>query len=271
MKILLTTLVLSLALVGNVEAGRKKTVKPKAQPVKHIIRTYVPEFSAKSYLIADSTGTVLREHDMNTVMPIASITKLMIGILAAEQNLDEHLPIPTSREVQSRIPYRITTLTRRELLTLALVKSDNLAAQVLCDNLPNCIGAMNAKATSLGMSNTRFDEPTGLSSENVSTANDLLKLMLAASRNRTVSYISSMKEAEIETDKNPIRIKNTNPLTFTMDVILSKTGYTIPAGGCLVMTINSVVGPRILILLGSKNARTRVPDMERLVKGLDNN
>jgi D-alanyl-D-alanine endopeptidase (penicillin-binding protein 7) len=130
---------------------------------------------------------------------------------------------------------------------------------------------MNAKAVELGMLHTHFDEPTGLSSENVSTANDLLKLMLAAASNPTVSHISSMKEAAIETDKNPIKIKNTNPLTYTMDVVLSKTGYTVPAGGCLVMTINSIVGPRIFILLGSKNARTRVPDMERLVKGLDNN
>jgi D-alanyl-D-alanine carboxypeptidase len=95
--------------------------------------------------------------------------------------------------------------------------------------------------------------------------------MLAAAANPTVSHISSMKEAAIETDKTPIKIKNTNPLTHTMDVVLSKTGYTVPAGGCLVMTINSIVGPRIFILLGSKNAKTRVPDMERLVKGLDNN
>jgi len=269
MKILLTTLVLSLALIGNAEAGRKKVTKQK--PIKQIIRTYVPEFSAKSYLIADSSGTVLREHSIDTVMPIASISKLMIGILAAEQNLDEHLAVPRERSVQSSIPFRVSTLSRKELLTLALVKSDNLAAQVLCDNLPNCIDVMNSRAASLGMSHTHFNEPTGLSIDNVSTANDLLKLMLAATNNSIVSHISSMKEAEIETDKAPIKIKNTNPLTYTMDVILSKTGYTNPAGGCLVMTINSVVGPRILILLGSRNAKTRVPDMERLVKGLDNN
>jgi len=208
---------------------------------------------------------------MDVVMPIASISKLMIGMLASEQDLNEELLVPRSRTVQSSIPHRVSALSRKELLTLALVKSDNLAAQILCDNLPDCVNAMNAKAAELGMSNTHYDEPTGLSRENVSTASDLLKLMLAAANNPTVSHISSLREAEIETGKAPIRIKNTNPLTYTMDVILSKTGYTAPAGGCLVMTINSVVGPRILILLGSRNAKTRIPDMQKLVKGLDNN
>lgn len=256
MRILLTTLALSLAFVNSAEAGRKKTA---------------PEFSAKSYLIADSDGTVLKEQSSDAVMPIASISKLMVGLLATEQELNESLSVPDIRTVQSSIPRNVTSLTRMELLTLSLVKSDNLAAQTLCTHLPNCIDAMNTKASELGMSNTHFVEPTGLSKENVSTASDLLRLLLTAVNNSTMTHISSMPVAEIPTAKKPIKINNTNPLTSKLDIILSKTGYTTPAGGCLVMIINSMVGQRILILLGSKNAKTRIPDMERLVKGLDNN
>lgn len=257
MRILLTAITLAIALVGNADAARKKT--------KYVI----PEFSAKSYLIADSAGSVLKEHDMDAIMPIASISKLMVGLLTSEQNLDETLSIPDERLVHSTIPRRITSLTRRELLTLALVKSDNLASQILCTNLPNCIEKMNLKAAEIGMSKTKFVEPTGLSPENISTANDLLKLLLVAIQDHAVSQISSMNYVEIPTDKLPIKVRNTNPLTGKMDISLSKTGYTKPAGGCLVMILNSTVGQRILILLGSRDSRTRIPDMERLVKGLD--
>ena len=257
MRILLTAITLAVALVGNADAARKKP------------RYVIPEFSAKSYLIADSAGSVLKEHDIDAIMPIASISKLMMALLASEQNLEDVLLIPNQRLVQSNIPQRVTSLTRRELLILALVKSDNLAAQVLCTNLPDCIEKMNSKATEIGMSSTKFVEPTGLSAKNISTANDLLKLMLIAAQDSTVSDLSSMSSAEIQTDKLPIKVRNTNPLTRKMDISLSKTGYTKPAGGCLVMIVNSTVGQRILILLGSRDARTRIPDMERLVKSLD--
>lgn len=259
MRYLLTALTLAIALVGNAEARKK--VPPKVRPV--------PAFSAKSYLIADSTGTVIKEHDMYTVLPIASISKLMVGLLSSMQMLDEQLTIPKKRHVQSSIPRKVDSLTRRELLTLALVKSDNLAAQVLCEYIPNCVDSMNEKARELGMHDTHYSEPTGLSSENISTANDLLKLMLVAADSKVLTELSSMPVAEIETDGKPIKVRNTNPLTNKFDIILSKTGFTNPAGGCLVMIMNSPVGQRILILLGSRNAKTRIPDMERLVKGLD--
>lgn len=255
MRILLTTLALSIALISSAEAGRKSPA--------------VPEFSAKSYLVADSNGVVLKEHDTDAIMPIASISKLMIGFISARQDLDEHLSVPKFRLVHSSIPTQVTSLTRRELLTLALVKSDNLAAQVLCDNVPYCIDEMNSWANAFGMFNTKFVEPTGLSSENVSTANDLLKLMQQAIHIPVLTEITRMPVAEIPVEKKSFKVNNTNPLTSKLDIILSKTGYTTPAGGCLVMMINSSVGQRILILLGSKNAKTRIPDMERLVKELD--
>jgi D-alanyl-D-alanine carboxypeptidase len=128
MKTTLIALALAILFVGNADAAKRKTPK-KAKPV--------PAFSAKSYIVADAEGHVLKEQDSSTVRPIASISKLMIGILASDQVLSEELEIPKARQVQSRIPTKVSHLTRRELLTLALVKSDNLAAQVLCANHPN--------------------------------------------------------------------------------------------------------------------------------------
>ena len=124
------------------------------------------------------------------------------------------------------------------------------------------------KAQELGMSSTHYNEPTGLDKGNVSTAHDLLKLLLVAVTVPTITELSSMPKAEVDTMGKVIKVNNTNPLTSKFDVILSKTGFTNPAGGCLVMILNSGVGQRILILLGSKNAHTRIPDMERLVKEL---
>lgn len=261
MRTLLLTLAMTAAFVGNADARSAARKKIRVVPI--------PEFSAKSYLIADSAGSVLKEHDMDAVLPIASISKLMVGLLSTEQNLEEDLNIPPKRELQSSIPKKVIHLTRRELLMLALVKSDNLAAQILCNNLENCVEKMNERAAKLGMTHTHFVEPTGLSAENISTANDLLKLLLVASQDPIVAQLSSMPIVEISTNGRPIKVKNTNPLTNKYDISLSKTGYTSPAGGCLVMILNSSAGQRILILLGSKNARTRIPDMERLVKGLD--
>jgi D-alanyl-D-alanine endopeptidase (penicillin-binding protein 7) len=219
-----------------------------------------------SYLVASEDGTILKEQNSDIVRPIASISKLLVALLAADQDLTESLPIPVIRQVQSAIPRSTKTLTRRELLTLALIRSDNFAAQILCINLPNCVESMNNKATELGMTNTQYKEPTGLDIGNVSTARDLLKLLMVASLNPVITDISSRSDAEIILGRKPVKIRNTNPLTSTLSIVLSKTGFTVPAGGCLVMIINSSLGQRIFILLGSRNAHTRIPDMLTLVK-----
>lgn len=229
---------------------------------------HAQSFSAKSFLIADGTGQVLKEQDGEVVRPIASISKLMVSLLASEQDLTESLVIPVSRQVHSVIPRKTATLTRRELLILALVKSDNFAAQILCNNLPDCVNKMNERAKDIGMVDTHYEEPTGLDKGNVSTAHDLLKLLIVTTATPVISELSSMPTAEIVLTKSIIKVKNTNPLTSKFNIVLSKTGFTVPAGGCLVMVMNSDVGQRILILLGSKNAKTRIPDMEKLVAGM---
>lgn len=245
MKYLLLSIATALLFTSNADASRRK-------------HSTESNFSTKSFLVATRDGAILKEQAGNLIVPIASISKLMVGILASEQDLNEALSIPRTRTVQSSIPERVATLTRRELLTLALVKSDNFAAQILCNNIPSCVENMNYRASRLGMHNTQFREPTGLDRGNVSTAHDLLKLVMAAGSNSTISDISSMPSAEI----GKIKVNNTNPLTRTFDVSLSKTRFTNPAGGCLVM----ILGQRIFILLGSRNTQTRVPDAIKLSK-----
>ncbi len=238
-------------------------------PVYARTKTIIPLISTReSFLIADTNGNILAGQGIDTVRPIASISKLLVSLLASKQPLDEQLLIPSTRTVQSSIPRKQISLSRRELLTLALVKSDNFAAQILCSNIPDCINSMNNKALELGMTHTHFEEPTGLSKENVSTATDLLKLMIMASTDPTITKLSSMPNAEIQSGKNIIRIRNTNPLTSKLDIILSKTGFTNPAGGCLIMVVNSPLGQRFMILLGSRNAKTRIPAMEKLYKDM---
>ena len=220
-------------------------------------RTVIPE----SYIIADSNGYVIKQQDGNVQRPIASISKLIVAFIASSQDLTENLEIPSKRLVNSVIPMHQITLSREELITLALVKSDNFAAQILCNNIPNCVNAMNNKAQEIGMFNTHYEEPTGLSKNNVSTANDLLKLLIAVSTNETITRLSSMPSANIVSGKHIIHVNNTNPLTHTLNIILSKTGFTNPAGQCLVMGARSPIGIRYFILLGSKN---RIPEMQKL-------
>ena len=253
---ILLSIALAILMSGNVYAK-----KPKKLLV-------VPAFSAKSFLVADAEGNILKEQDGSTVLPIASITKLIIALLVVEQDMNEELEIPTNKHMKTSIPGSIKTLTRKELLTLSLVKSDNFATQVLCSNITFCVDRMNEKVKKLGMADTYLGDPTGLDNANVSTAKDLLKLLLVVGENDLITSVASMPHAEIYiNNKRSIKVNNTNPLVSKLNIILSKTGTTQAAGGCLVMIMHSAVGDRILILLGSRMGR-RVADMEHLIKGL---
>jgi D-alanyl-D-alanine endopeptidase (penicillin-binding protein 7) len=222
----------------------------------------------ESILVVDQNGQVLKEQEADMVRPIASLSKLMTALLASEQDLDEQLGIPIKREMQSSIPVRVKNLSRKELITLALVKSDNLAAKVLCDNIPNCVIRMNEKAQEIGMTDTIYVEPTGLDKGNVSTARDLVKLVVIATSNPILTKLSSLPKVEIPLDRGFIKVRNTNPLISKVNVVLSKTGWTKPAGGCMVLVIASEEGKKIFIILGSQNTRTRVSDMQHLVAKL---
>ena len=209
--------------------------------------------TATSWLVADGTGKIIQGENTKDVRSIASISKLMMAmiVLDANQDLDEYIK-----------PY-----TRRELLQLAIVHSDNKATDILCNNYPGgrtaCIRALNSKANLLDLPNTRFTEPTGLSVFNVSTAEELVKMVIAASHYPEIVIASKISAVKIKIKKKWLVFRNTNPIIGQRhDFIVSKTGYIRASGGCIVMMLNTDVGQRIVVVLGSKNTRTRIPEAE---------
>ena len=202
------------------------------------------DFSASSYIV---------ENNRREVRSIASITKLMtvMIVLDAKQDLDE----------------KINQFTRRELIQLALIKSDNKAALDLCDHyvggVGQCIYAMNFKSRSLGLANTRYVEASGLSVFNVSTAEELIKIVIAASNYPEIVEASKTSQVKIKLKKKWFIFNNTNPIIGKKhDFIVSKTGYIGASGGCIVMMLDTDIGRRIVVVLGSKNTKTRIPEAD---------
>jgi D-alanyl-D-alanine endopeptidase (penicillin-binding protein 7) len=206
--------------------------------------------TATSWLVADSDGKIIEGSNTNEVRSIASITKLMTAmvVLDAKQDLSEYIK-----------PY-----TRKELLQLMLVKSDNKAADILCEKYPYgrsaCIAAMNHKAQELGLVNTRYADPSGLNIMNISTAEELVQIVIASSKYPEIVEASNIAHGKIKQKKGWVVFNNTNPLVATKDYIVSKTGYIRASGGCIVTMVDTKIGRRIVVLLNSKNTHTRIPE-----------
>jgi D-alanyl-D-alanine endopeptidase (penicillin-binding protein 7) len=215
---------------------------------------FAQKITATSWVVADGNGNVIESVNASQPRSIASITKLMTAmvVLDANQDLDE----------------TIKGTTRLELLQLMLVKSDNNAANLLCDNYPSgragCIGAMNWKAYTLGLQETHYADPSGLNVMNVSTAQELVKIVMAASEYPVIVKASNTSQGKIKKKKQYFAFHNTNPLVATKDFIISKTGYINASGGCIVMMLDTKIGRRIVVLLNSKNTRTRIPEADKL-------
>jgi len=210
-------------------------------------------------------------------VPIASITKLMTAlvVLEAGQPMDEMLTI-TSDDLRgtaggggSRLAPG-ARLSRGDLLRLALMSSENRAAYALCrhypDGMPACVQAMNEKATGLSMTTARFVEPTGLSSRNVASPEDLAKLVLAAAENPTIRDYSTDAGHTVYVNRQRLEYRNTNRLVENpaWHVNVQKTGYISEAGRCLVM--QTVIDGRqvVIVLLNSWGKLTRIADAKRV-------
>lgn len=235
--------------------------------------------TAKSFLVTDPQGNSLLEKNADDVRSIASITKLMtaIVVLNAKQDLNEQLKLnPKNRKYNNtKLPRTLKKLSRGELLQLAIVKSDNFAAYTLCEHyvggVERCVADMNKQAAEFGMMSTHFADPTGLDENNVSNAYDLVKLVLVASRHPEITDASQQPGVSIEIKKRWWNFGNTNPLVKRGDnVIVSKTGYIHESGGCIVMLLNTELGQRVIVLLGSKNTRTRIPEAEKIAITVSN-
>jgi len=261
--------------------------KPKSQvtaPAKAKSKTPVAKKSevvrSSAFLIVDEQNAdELLAKKADTAMPIASITKLMTAlvVLDAEQSLDEELKITAEdRKVEPHSRLVVgTSLTRGELMRLALMSSENRAANALGRNypggVPGLLRAMNAKAKGLGMKATRFADATGLSSGNVASPRDLVKLVTAAAAHPTVRDYSTDTDETVMVGKYPVEFRNTNSLVRKDDweVVVQKTGFTNAAGQCLVMKTIIEDRPVIMVLMNSVGKYTRVADARRVRKWIE--
>ena len=246
-------------------------------------RTASPKLRSAIALIYDEQGSrVLYAKNADTIAPIASITKLMTAmiVLDAQLPLEEEISISvqdfdTLKGTHSRMRPGMK-LSRGELLKLALMSSENRAAAALARTYPGgtvaAVAKMNAKAHELGMKNTRFLDPSGLNSGNVSTAQDLVKMVQAAQDYDLIQKFTTASSHVVDVaGHRPMRFNNTNPLvkSASWDIGVSKTGFINEAGRCLVMLANIKQRPVVIVLLDSAGKQTRVGDANRIKKWME--
>ncbi len=241
-------------------------------------RAAQPSVNARAALLLDAkTGEVLYSKNTNTALPIASITKLMTAVVTSDANLNMSQqitlePIDFIGPKKASSTLRVgDTMNRAEVLLFALMKSENPAASALARTYPGgkeaFVAAMNAKARKLGMTSTRYYEPTGLDARNVASARDLGILVSVASQYGLIRQFSSTASYDFNLGYRVLRSNNTNALVRSgmWNVNLSKTGYINEAGRCVVMhtTVNS--RPAILVLLGASTSQARTNDATNLL------
>lgn len=241
--------------------------------------------SANVLVMDSDTGEVVFQKNSEAVVPIASITKLMTAIVTMDKveagglDMDQRIvltkeDVATIKRTRSRLRTG-ATYTRDELMLLALMASENKASAALARSYPGgmdaFIQAMNRKAEALGMTDTRFVEPTGLSSENVSSARDLVKLVNAAHGYEKIREYSTRSRASVKDRKRTLNFANTNGLVRSAkwEIGLSKTGYISEAGRCLVMRVRMASRDMIVVLLDSWGKQSRIGDANRLKKWLE--
>ena len=276
----------SVAVAKKVAGAKKKARVHKALPPRPSFGKLAGLHSASddqimlkssvAYVIDQDTQEVLLSKNDQAILPIASITKLMTALVVQEANLDMDEPITISVEdidTEKGSGSRLrpgTTLTRSELLHLALMSSENRAAHALGRTYPAGIDAfiaqMNAKAAQLGMRDTRYAEPTGLSSRNQSSAKDLATLVAFAANDPTLRELSTSNVFQVEVGRKTLKYRSTNRLVSNpnWDIDLQKTGYISEAGQCLVMQAKVAGRKLIMIFLDSAGKFSRTADAERV-------
>jgi serine-type D-Ala-D-Ala endopeptidase (penicillin-binding protein 7) len=237
--------------------------------------------SGVALVLDQDTNEVLFSKNSEAVLPIASLTKLMTAVVVTEAKLplDEVLTVTqddvdTEKHSRSRLKVG-TQLTRGEMLHLALMSSENRAAHALGRQYPGgldaFVAAMNTKAHELGMADTKYVEPTGLSSKNQSSARDLATLVKAAHQHQIIRELSTSPEYQVAINNRPMQFRNTNMLVRnpSWDIGLQKTGYITEAGRCLVMQAQMAGRKLIMVFLDSAGSRSRIGDAERVRKWIN--
>jgi len=285
-------ILLAIMLIGGITAipdslGFAKSSKSPAnhrryasQDIQRISK--MPVLYSSCALIEDQqTSAFLVQKNATAVVPIASITKLMTAMVILDTRLDlqESLVITRDdmdmlRHSRSRLSVG-TRLTRQEALLLALMASENRAAHALSRVYPGgtiaFIGAMNTKARSLGLLHTRFTDPAGLSSGNVSSALDLAKMTNAACQYPLIRDFSTREEIKIKSGRRCLSFSNTNRLirSSRWQIGLSKTGFIDESGRCLVMQASVAQRPVVIVLLDAQGTLTRFGDANRIKKWME--
>ena len=237
--------------------------------------------SGVALVLDQDTNEVLFSKNSQAVLPIASLTKLMTALVVTESQLplDEAITlsqddVDTEKGSHSRLKVG-TTLTRGEMLHLALMASENRAAHALGRYYPGgleaFVGVMNQKAFALGMTDTKYVEPTGLSSRNQSSARDLATLVNAAYQHQIIRELSTSPEYQVAVGNRQLQFRNTNGLVRnpTWDIGLQKTGYISEAGRCLVMQAQLAGRKLIMVFLDSAGKYSRIGDAERVRKWIN--
>ena len=232
--------------------------------------------SSVALVLDQETNEVLFSKNSQAVLPIASLTKLMTAVVVTEAHLPLNETLTVSEddvdtEKGSRSRLKVgTQLTREEMLHLALMSSENRAAHALGRAYPGGIdafvAAMNRKAQELGMKDTHYVEPTGLSSKNQSSARDLATLVNAAHQHQIIRELSTSPEYAVEVGNRPMQFHTTNGLVRSpsWDIGLQKTGYITEAGRCLVMQASMAGRKLIMVFLDSAGKYSRIGDAERV-------
>jgi len=237
---------------------------------------------SSAVLVQDqATGAILFEKNPGAVLPIASITKLMTAmvVLDARPDLTETLTVGEEdvdmlKGTRSRLKVG-TRLAREEMLRLALMSSENRAAAALSRHYAGgreaFVAAMNQKAQTLGLIDTRFQDPTGLTAANVSSPRDLAKMVDAAHQYPLIREFSTTSDGEFSIAGRTQQFHNTNTLVRNpaWEIGLSKTGYISEAGKCLVMQAWLNNKPTIIVLLDSAGKMTRIGDANRIKRWIE--
>jgi D-alanyl-D-alanine endopeptidase (penicillin-binding protein 7) len=294
MKKRLIMIVVAAGMVAGSVSGMASVATHGVKKVVHAKRHHhsVAESGDPQHLVVQSsavmvqdeaTGAVLFEKNAEAVLPIASVSKLMTAMvtLDANPNLNDAVTIADEdvdvlKGTHSRLRVG-TQLSREEMLRLALMSSENRAASALSRFYPGgrtaFVAAMNAKAKMLGLADTHFEDPTGLTAANVSSARDLVKMVSAAHTYPLIREFTTTAEYDVALNGRAQTFRNTNPLVRSRnndwEIGLSKTGYINEAGKCLVMQVWFNNKPTIIVLLDSWGKLTRVGDANRIKRWIE--
>jgi D-alanyl-D-alanine endopeptidase (penicillin-binding protein 7) len=252
--------------------------KPKSKKRKKEKQYAVQTYGTTSVMVTNITeGTITRSQNIDQVRALASMTKLMTAMVALDYDRDMNRKLVLSKNAGSKMPRR--EYTRGELFHMLLIKSDNAAAETLAADYPGgrqrFIHHMNSRALMLDMYSTSFDDPSGLSKYNVSTASDVTQMVIESANYPEIREISIKKVATILTQvKQKSRVlvlhnTNTAILSQVNNVQVSKTGYTNPAGFCVALLVHKTEGDKdyheVIVVMGARNSSHRVDTVKKVV------